>query len=105
MHPVLAQLITGIELENDIPSNMASFLKNHGYTKTIEHQIRVADKIVWDQPGGAPWAHAMKAALCQDDLQKATWIYLDFLWQNQAQMPGPLHPWARQAGQQLKDLI
>jgi HD superfamily phosphohydrolase YqeK len=59
----------------------------------------VADKIVWDQPGEAPWAHAMKAALCQDDLQKAARIYLDFLRQNQAQMPGPLHPWAWQAWQ------
>jgi hypothetical protein len=46
MHPVLAQLISGIDLENDPHSDMVTFLRHHGYTKTVEHQNQVDQQAI-----------------------------------------------------------
>jgi hypothetical protein len=45
MHPVLARLMIGIELQNDTHSNMVPFLRQYGYTKAIIQQDQVKDLI------------------------------------------------------------
>ena len=69
----------------------------------LDKVVFVADKIAWDQPGEPPYLKEMLAAL-EHSLDRAALCYLDYLWQRRVQLPGPFHPWALAALNQLKIL-
>ena len=66
----------------------------------LDLALFVADKLRWDQPGQPPYAADMSAAL-QGSLERAAWVYLDYLWQRRAELV-ILHPWAEAAWRALK---
>lgn len=66
----------------------------------LDMAVFVADKLRWDQPGQPPYAAQMQAAL-EGSLERAAWVYLDYLWQKRAELV-ILHPWAEAAWRELK---
>jgi predicted HD superfamily hydrolase involved in NAD metabolism len=65
----------------------------------LDKVLFVADKLKWDQPGDPPYLAAMTAA-AERSLDQAALCYLAELWRQRDDLP-VLHPWARQAFQQL----
>jgi predicted HD superfamily hydrolase involved in NAD metabolism len=61
----------------------------------LDAAVFVADKIAWDQEGDPPYLSEILAAL-QRSLDQASFCYLDYLWQRQAELV-VLHPWAAEA--------
>ena len=69
----------------------------------LDKVVFVADKIAWDQPGTPPYYDDIVAAL-DVSIDKAAFVYADYLWQMRDQLK-VLHPWAREAYLELAKLI
>ena len=68
----------------------------------LDKVVFIADKIAWDQEGQPPYRVELLTAL-EHSLDKAAFVYLDYLWQRRKTLP-VLHPWVREAHQQLASL-
>ena len=68
----------------------------------LDKVVFVADKIAWDQPGTPPYLDAIQAAL-NDSIDRAAFVYLDYLWQMRDTLR-VIHPWLREAYEQLSAL-
>lgn len=68
----------------------------------LDKVVFVADKIAWDQEGEPPYLVELLSAL-EHSLDKATFVYLDYLWQRRKTLP-VLHPWVTAAHRQLQNL-
>lgn len=66
----------------------------------LDKVVFVADKIAWDQPGTPPYYDDIIAAL-DISIDKAAFVYTDYLWQIRDQLK-VLHPWARDAYAELR---
>ena len=65
----------------------------------LDKVVFVADKIAWDQEGEPPYLMELLSAL-ERSLDETAFVYLDYLWQRRNTLP-VLHPWVREAHQQL----
>lgn len=70
----------------------------------VDKILFVADKIAWDQPGIPPYLIEIREA-AKISLDYASYVYLRKLWERQASLPGPLHPWALAALSELEQTI
>lgn len=59
----------------------------------------LADKIKWDRGTTPPYLAELTALMEQKDLKKASWLYLDWLFNNDIQV---IHPWALAALKELR---
>lgn len=66
----------------------------------LDKVVFVADKIAWDQPGTPPYLEELLAGL-EKNIDHATFVYLDYLWQIRGNLK-VLHPWTAEAHSQLK---
>jgi predicted HD superfamily hydrolase involved in NAD metabolism len=66
---------------------------------TLDKVVFVADKIAWDQSGEPPYLAALLSAL-ERSLDKAAFVYLDYLWERRETLP-IVHPWVVAAHQQF----
>jgi predicted HD superfamily hydrolase involved in NAD metabolism len=57
----------------------------------LDKVVFVADKIAWDQPGAPPYLQEITHAL-ERSLDRATYCYLRYLWQQRATLAA-VHPW------------
>lgn len=65
----------------------------------LDQVIFVADKIAWDQPGTPPYREELVAAL-DTSLDRAAFVYLEYLWDMRDQLR-VVHPWMEDAYRQL----
>lgn len=70
----------------------------------VDKILFVADKIAWDQPGIPPYLIEIRQA-AKISLDYASYVYLRQLWERRATLPGPLHPWAQAALNELERTI
>ncbi|CAA9587866.1 MAG: hypothetical protein AVDCRST_MAG86-3936 [uncultured Truepera sp.] len=66
----------------------------------LDKVVFVADKIAWDQEGKPPYLTELAAAL-DGSLDRAAFVYLDYLWTRRHTLP-VLHPWVAAAHRQLQ---
>lgn len=66
----------------------------------LDKVVFVADKIAWDQEGRPPYLTELVTAL-DGSLDKAVFVYLDYLWTRRDTLP-VLHPWVIAARRQLQ---
>lgn len=65
----------------------------------LDKIVFLADKIAWDQPDKPPYLDDVLAGL-NESLDRACWVYLDYLWQRRHTLPA-VHPWMVKAYAQL----
>lgn len=97
---VMASAIFGIRRQ-DILSAIGCHTTLKSGANTIDLVLFVADKIAWDQPGRPHYASQMIKAL-DVSLERSALVYLEHLWKNRFSLPGPLHPWAIAAREEIK---
>jgi predicted HD superfamily hydrolase involved in NAD metabolism len=69
----------------------------------LDKVLFIADKVAWDQPGAPPYRRDVLAAL-ECSLDRAAFVYLDYLWQQRASLL-VVHPWMVAAHHQLAALL
>ena len=91
---VIARELFGIQ-DADILSAIGCHTTLKAGASLLDKVVFVADKIAWDQPGKPPYYDDIVAAL-DTSINKAAFVYADYLWQMRDQLK-VLHPWARDA--------
>lgn len=105
VHQKLSALIA-CELFGVIEAEVLSAIGCHTTLKAdaspLDKVVFIADKIAWDQEGEPSYSTELLSTL-ERSLDEAAFVYLDYLWQGRETLP-VLHPWVREAHQQLASL-
>ncbi|MAU10234.1 MAG: HAD family hydrolase [Anaerolineaceae bacterium] len=97
---VIARELFGVQ-DADILSAIGCHTTLKAGASLLDKVVFVADKIAWDQPGTPPYYDDIMAAL-DTSINKAAFVYADYLWQMRDQLK-VLHPWARDAYWELRE--
>lgn len=107
---ILHQKLSVVLARQEFGINDQNLLSAIGCHTTLKAQFSkldlvlfVADKLAWDQPGEAPFAPAMRAGL-ERGLEQAALAYLDYLWQQRAELKC-IHPWMLAARDVLNQFL
>jgi len=98
---VMAEQVFGVR-ERQVLDAISCHTTLRAHSTRLDKVLFVADKLAWDQPGEAPFAKDMRASL-KISLERAVWVYLDYLWQRRQTLPA-IHPWMAAAYRELSTL-
>lgn len=87
---------------NVVDNEILSAIECHTTLKknysTMDLVLFVADKVKWDQKGEPPYLPGLLAAM-NDSLEQAAYYYIDYILNHDIKV---IHPWLREAYEQLK---